>query len=214
MATFVADLRNLSDDCNFRESLEDMLRGRLVCGINNYQIQRRLWAETKLKYQKAVELAFAIERARKIWVICQKQMQIQGSEQSKSTRPRIGSRYQCGRKTNTATVMHESKNVRLGNLRLQSVIKVTAKTYRSRKIDEDRTPTGKHDRRFWKTSNYFLHAFDAEEEVCSLYNVPRYWGQKCGITIDIDLCGKPQTVDFQNILIQRNIQSCVENWDR
>ena len=78
MATFVADLRNLSDDCNFRESLEDMLRGRLVCGINNYQIQRRLWAETKLKYQKAVELAFAIERARKIWVICQKQMQIHG----------------------------------------------------------------------------------------------------------------------------------------
>ena len=36
-----------------------MLRDRLVCGINNYQIQRRLWGETELKYQKAVELALS-----------------------------------------------------------------------------------------------------------------------------------------------------------
>ena len=33
VATFVAGLRNLSEYCNFGESLEDMLRDRLVCGI-------------------------------------------------------------------------------------------------------------------------------------------------------------------------------------
>ena len=56
-------LRNLSEHCNFGESLEDMLRDRLVCGINNHQIQKRLLAETVLNFQKAVELALAMESA-------------------------------------------------------------------------------------------------------------------------------------------------------
>ena len=42
-----------------------MLRDRLVCGINNHQIQKRLLAEHDLKYQKAVELALAMESASK-----------------------------------------------------------------------------------------------------------------------------------------------------
>ena len=42
-----------------------MLRDRLVCGINNHQIQKRLLAEPDLKYQKAVELALAMESASK-----------------------------------------------------------------------------------------------------------------------------------------------------
>ena len=39
VATFVAELRKLSEHCNFGESLEGMLRNRLVCGINNDRIQ-------------------------------------------------------------------------------------------------------------------------------------------------------------------------------
>lgn len=65
VATFVACLRSLSEHCNFGESLEDMLRDRLVCGVNNHQIQKRLLAEPGLKYQKAVELALAMESASK-----------------------------------------------------------------------------------------------------------------------------------------------------
>ena len=58
VATFVAGLRNLSEYCNFGESLEEsLLRDRLVCRISNHQIQKRLLAEPDLKYQKAVELA-------------------------------------------------------------------------------------------------------------------------------------------------------------
>ena len=42
-----------------------MLHDRLVCGINNHQIQKRLLAEPDLKYQKAVKLALAMESASK-----------------------------------------------------------------------------------------------------------------------------------------------------
>ena len=34
VATFVAELRSLAKTCNFGEVLDDMLRDRLVCGIN------------------------------------------------------------------------------------------------------------------------------------------------------------------------------------
>jgi hypothetical protein len=38
VALFVAGLCNLSEHCNFGESLEDMQHDRLVCGITNNQI--------------------------------------------------------------------------------------------------------------------------------------------------------------------------------
>ena len=42
IATFVAELRSLSEYCNFGPSLEDMLRDRLVCGVNDHAIQKHL----------------------------------------------------------------------------------------------------------------------------------------------------------------------------
>ena len=35
VAGYVAELHKLTEHCNFRESLPEMLRDRLVCGINN-----------------------------------------------------------------------------------------------------------------------------------------------------------------------------------
>ena len=35
VATFVSELRSLAEFCTFGTSLEDMLRDRLICGINN-----------------------------------------------------------------------------------------------------------------------------------------------------------------------------------
>jgi len=42
-----------------------MLRDRLVCGVNDSRIQRRLLAELELTFKKAYELAQAIEMADK-----------------------------------------------------------------------------------------------------------------------------------------------------
>ena len=63
VATFVSELRCLSQFCEFGDSLEDMLRDRLVCGIDDDGIQKRLLAEPDLTYAKAVDLAQRNETA-------------------------------------------------------------------------------------------------------------------------------------------------------
>ena len=63
VAEFVAELRRLSEHCKFEVTLDDMLRDRLVCGIRDVRIQRRLLAEADLKFKKAFELAQAAEVA-------------------------------------------------------------------------------------------------------------------------------------------------------
>ena len=62
---YVAELRSLSEHCDFRDQLEDMIRDRLVCGVNDERIQRRLLAESRLDFKKALELATAMEIADK-----------------------------------------------------------------------------------------------------------------------------------------------------
>ena len=63
VAKFVSELRSLSEFCNYGPTLDDMLRDRLVCGVNDDHIQRRLLAEEKLTFQKAMEVAVAMETA-------------------------------------------------------------------------------------------------------------------------------------------------------
>ena len=61
--SYVAELKKLTTHCNFGGSLEETLRDKLVCGLNNQQIQKRLLAESKLKFSKAVDIAVAMETA-------------------------------------------------------------------------------------------------------------------------------------------------------
>ena len=65
VATFVAELRAIAAWCNFGETLEAMLRDRIVCGINDSTIQKRLLAESKLTYQQELDLARGLETAAK-----------------------------------------------------------------------------------------------------------------------------------------------------
>ena len=61
MATYVAELRSLAEFCNFGQTLEAMLRDRIVCGINDDAIQRRLLAEPVLTFKKSLEIAQGLE---------------------------------------------------------------------------------------------------------------------------------------------------------
>ena len=65
VSAFVAELRKLSEYCQFGDTLSDMLRDRLVCVINDQKLQRRLLAEPTLTYDKAFALAQALETADK-----------------------------------------------------------------------------------------------------------------------------------------------------
>lgn len=62
VATYVSELRALAEYCNFG-NLEEMLRDRLVCGINHERTQNRLLSEAKLTYEKALEIAQSQETA-------------------------------------------------------------------------------------------------------------------------------------------------------
>ena len=63
IAAYMAALRALAEHCAYStpELLKEMLRDRLVCGVNHAGIQRKLLAEKDLTYDKAVSLATSIE---------------------------------------------------------------------------------------------------------------------------------------------------------
>eukprot|EP00731_Ephydatia_muelleri_P017067 Em0010g165a len=60
---FMAQLRRLATHCQFGGFLEEALRDRLVCGLRNHSIQRRLLSESNLSLQKAVEISTGMEAA-------------------------------------------------------------------------------------------------------------------------------------------------------
>lgn len=57
VSTFVSELRSIAEHCKFGETLEAMLRDRLVCGISDDAIQRRLLSERELDFEKALRIA-------------------------------------------------------------------------------------------------------------------------------------------------------------
>ena len=63
IATYVAELRRFARHCNFGTNLEDCLRDRLVCGLSNTHIIKKLLAEKDLDLSKAIQLATVSETA-------------------------------------------------------------------------------------------------------------------------------------------------------
>ena len=63
VATYIAELKQLSENCALGDFLQEMLRDRIVCGINDPRIQRRLLAESELNYKSAFVLAQSMETA-------------------------------------------------------------------------------------------------------------------------------------------------------
>ena len=66
VSMFISEVTALVRFCNFGSSLDAMIRDRLVCGINDEQIQKQLLSEgDTLTLTKAMTLAQAIETATK-----------------------------------------------------------------------------------------------------------------------------------------------------
>ena len=65
VAQYVAQIRKLSEYCEFGDNLRDSLRGRLVCGLRNEQPQKRLLSERNLTFDRAVGISVAVETAMK-----------------------------------------------------------------------------------------------------------------------------------------------------
>ena len=71
VADFVAALRNLAEHCEYKDTLEMMLRDRIVCGIRDEKIQRRLLVEKELTFAKAYEIATSMEITSKNMAVLQ-----------------------------------------------------------------------------------------------------------------------------------------------
>ena len=65
VASYVAALKSLAEYCIYGTKLDEMVRDRIVCGINNSRIQSRLLQERNLTYQYALDTAQAMELAAK-----------------------------------------------------------------------------------------------------------------------------------------------------
>ena len=55
VSQFIAELWRLSEHCAFDVSLDDMLRDRLVCGVLNTRVQRRLLGEPNLTFYESLQ---------------------------------------------------------------------------------------------------------------------------------------------------------------
>ena len=117
--------------CDFGASLEEMLRDRLVCGIKDEHIQRRLLAEPNLAFKKAQDIAQALESADRNTADLQQQAQASvpvhalkksqkpkndrgsSTSTSKDTAPLRGSPtcYRCGGKHLHQIVGTKNQNV-------------------------------------------------------------------------------------------------------
>ena len=60
---YVAELRKLSEHCNFNEKLEEHLRDKFVCGLNDGVVQQKLLATKSLTLKISIDTAVAMEAA-------------------------------------------------------------------------------------------------------------------------------------------------------
>ncbi|CAC5394574.1 unnamed protein product [Mytilus coruscus] len=92
VSQFVAELRQISEHCDYKATLDDMLRDRLVCGIKEDRIQRRLLAEPGLTFKKAMEVATEMEMATRN----AHDLQVQEPKQVHKVTIRNEECYRCG----------------------------------------------------------------------------------------------------------------------
>jgi hypothetical protein len=58
---FLTDLRRLAKSCDFKISEEEMIRDRIVLGVNNKIVQEKLLAIDKLTLQRAISVCRSYE---------------------------------------------------------------------------------------------------------------------------------------------------------
>ena len=63
ISSYLAELRRLTEHCDFGNYREEALRDRFVCGLVNEAIQKRLLTEKDMKLSKAHELAVGMDIA-------------------------------------------------------------------------------------------------------------------------------------------------------
>ncbi|KAL5496662.1 hypothetical protein EMCRGX_G012995 [Ephydatia muelleri] len=156
---FEAELRKLALYCGFDNFLVQALRDRLVCGLKDPAIQRRLLAESDLTLQKAMDIAVSMEVAEKSTrQLVQSEVKVQeihgqrkGSDKFKkacwrcgqSSHPEDKCRFQalecfkCGRKGHMAKVCKNGVQDAKGNRKVHTRWVDEKESDKEQELEED-----------------------------------------------------------------------------
>ncbi|KAK8772157.1 hypothetical protein V5799_024599 [Amblyomma americanum] len=113
VSDYTASPKKLSANCECGTFLPDMLQDRLVCGINDASMQRRLLEEPNLTFESPVKLLIAMETAKRDSSML---MQAQGMTKAQTAHSAMSKKmkqtiscYRCG-EPHYATVCQHAKS--------------------------------------------------------------------------------------------------------
>ena len=100
ISQYMAELRRLSQYCEYGDSLECILQDRLVCGVNHDRTQQRLLSEgATLTLQKAMDVSLSLESAIKQSAIMQNESNaaesVSKTDTKTSPKNQYGKCYRC-----------------------------------------------------------------------------------------------------------------------
>ena len=190
IANYIAALRSIAEHCDYGETLNDMLRDRLVCGIRDKRVQRRLLQEPDLTFKQARDIALTAETANKDALKLQQQPPQPSKEINllKSHKPSSTDKecHRCGGKHSPAQCKYKDYECRYCKKKghLQSVCR------KKKKAEESTTPA--------KPTKW------VEEESTSKNDVSEYsdslWhvtnGSSKSITVQVKLNGVPSQMEL------------------
>ena len=102
VADYLAELRRLSKNCDFKSFLEQALRDRFVCGLRSEVIQRRLLTDVDLTLGRAFEIAQGMEAADKNTESLKLVQPAVHKLDTKQRSPQSQVCYRCGRSNHSA----------------------------------------------------------------------------------------------------------------
>lgn len=173
IAEYVAEIRRRTEFCNYGPSLSDMLRDRLVCGVNDRKIQLKLLGTVDLTFARAKEIALAMEKSAKDCSSMLKQnggvtackpeddASINVFQQGGNKKKSVGSNYKCFR-CNYRNHHSDDCKFREQECLYCHGVGHTARACGKKEADE-RKKSGKTKKRNFKSKEK-LHTYEDDEE--------------------------------------------------
>ena len=188
--------RKLTEHCNFGETLDDMMRDRLVCGIKDEKVQRRLLADPDLKYKRAVELALAFELVSKNTLDLNTQVKEEETPVHRVNNPQGELKcYRCGGK-------HWPKQCRFCESKCHDCDETghSERMCRGKKKANDNEPARNEQPKHRREPTHLPEEdWEADEKSgeYSMYNITNGSASEAW-TVDIELCGKPHHMEIDS----------------
>ena len=194
VAEFVAGLRRFSEHCKFGTTLEDMLRDRLVCGISDDRIQRRLLGERELTFEKAVEIATATEMASRNVMDLGGKTPSSDNNVNKVEEEIAPPKFQPKRECYRCGGNHDPSSCKYKN---EVCYKCQKKGHMAKVCKGKKKPQkqGRHGRRpDGKQRTHFVEESADQDDVYAMYHLSS--DRKKSLKVDLELCRRKNTMEI------------------